>query len=61
MKVRHLIDYTAAFYPNWNHDLVARLTEEWAMPPEDRVGTLSVGQLQKAGDHVGAWATSRSC
>ena len=20
MKVRHLIDYTAAFYPNWNHD-----------------------------------------
>ena len=26
MKVRHIIDYTATFYPNWNHELVARLT-----------------------------------
>ena len=47
MKVRHLIDYTSAFYPNWNHELVARLTEQWAIPAEDRVGPLSVGQLQK--------------
>ena len=47
MKVRHLIDYTAAFYPNWNHELVARLTKEWDIPREDRVGPLSVGQLQK--------------
>jgi ABC-2 type transport system ATP-binding protein len=47
MKVRHLIDYTAAFYPNWNHYLVARLTDQWAIPREDRIGPLSVGQLQK--------------
>ena len=47
MKVRHLIDYTAAFYPNWNHDLVARLTKEWDIPRDDRIGPLSVGQLQK--------------
>jgi ABC-2 type transport system ATP-binding protein len=47
MKVRHLIDYTAAFYPNWNHELVARLTEEWDIPREDRIGPLSVGQLQR--------------
>jgi ABC-2 type transport system ATP-binding protein len=47
MKVRHLIDYTAAFYPNWNDALVARLTEEWDIPGEDRIGPLSVGQLQK--------------
>ncbi len=47
MKVRHLIEYTAAFYPNWNGDLVARLTNEWDIPTEDRVGPLSVGQLQK--------------
>ena len=47
MKVRHLIDYTAAFYPNWNQSLVSRLMEQWAIPPEDRVGPLSVGQLQK--------------
>ena len=47
MKVRHLLDYTAAFYRNWNHDLAARLTQQWTMPLEDRVGTLSVGQLQR--------------
>jgi ABC-2 type transport system ATP-binding protein len=47
MKVRHLIDYTSAFYPNWNHDLIARLMQEWSIPPEDRIGPLSVGQLQK--------------
>jgi ABC-2 type transport system ATP-binding protein len=47
MKVRHLIEYTAAFYPNWNHELVARLTKEWDIPREDRTGALSVGQLQK--------------
>ena len=47
MKVRHLLDYTSAFYPNWNHDLSDRLVEEWTMPLEDRVGKLSVGQLQR--------------
>jgi ABC-2 type transport system ATP-binding protein len=47
MTVRHLIDYTAAFYPNWNHELVARLVKEWDIPSEDRIRTLSVGQLQK--------------
>jgi len=47
MKVQHLIDYTAAFYPNWNHELVAKLTKEWDIPREDRIGPLSVGQLQK--------------
>ncbi|MCE5267046.1 MAG: ABC transporter ATP-binding protein [Planctomycetaceae bacterium] len=47
MKVRHLLEYTAAFYPNWNDDLVARLTKEWDIPRDDRIGPLSVGQLQK--------------
>ena len=47
MKVRHLIDYTAAFYPNWNDALVNKLMTEWAIPPNDRIGPLSVGQLQK--------------
>jgi ABC-2 type transport system ATP-binding protein len=47
MKVRHLIDYTAAFYPNWNDELIAKLMAEWAIPPNDRLGPLSVGQLQK--------------
>jgi ABC-2 type transport system ATP-binding protein len=47
MKVRHLIDYTAAFYPTWNHELVAKLVREWSIPLEDRIQPLSVGQLQK--------------
>jgi ABC-2 type transport system ATP-binding protein len=47
MKMRHLIEYTSAFYANWNHDLVDRLVSEWSIPLEDRVGPLSVGQLQR--------------
>jgi len=47
MTVRDLIDYTAPFYPSWNQDLVARLIKELDIPPEDRVGPLSVGQRQK--------------
>lgn len=47
MKVRQLVDYTAAFYPNWNDAQTARLSAEWAIPADDRLGTLSVGQLQK--------------
>ncbi len=47
MKVQQVIDYTAAFYPNWNDDLVARLVKELDIPTGDRIGPLSVGQLQK--------------
>ena len=47
MKVRHLIDYTAAFYPTWNHSMVANLVREWSIPLEDRIQPLSVGQVQK--------------
>ena len=47
MKIRHLIDYTSAFYPNWNHELADRLVGRWSMPLDDRVRTLSVGQLQR--------------
>lgn len=47
MSIQQVIAYTAAFYPRWNHDLVARLLAEWSINPRDRVGTLSTGQLQK--------------
>ena len=47
MKVKHLIAYTAAFYPNWNADLAARLVHRWEIPLDEGVGTLSVGQLQR--------------
>jgi ABC-2 type transport system ATP-binding protein len=46
MRVRQVIAYTAAFYPTWNHRLVAELCHRWRLPLEDRVGPLSVGQLQ---------------
>lgn len=49
MRLRHTIDYYRAFYPRWNDELVAELCGRWRLPMEDRVGTLSVGQLQSLG------------
>jgi ABC-2 type transport system ATP-binding protein len=46
MTVRQVIDYTAAFYPNWNHELIERLAARQQVPMGQRVGPLSVGQLQ---------------
>jgi ABC-2 type transport system ATP-binding protein len=47
MRVADQVRYTASFYPNWNDELAKRLSVEWKLPDKDRVGTLSVGQLQK--------------
>lgn len=47
MLVRQIIAYHAAFYPHWDFQLTDRLLEEWHLPPTDRVGPLSQGQLQK--------------
>ena len=49
MRVRQAIAYTAAFYPTWNLPLVNALCLRWRLPMEDRVGPLSVGQLQTLG------------
>lgn len=49
MRVRQVIAYTAAFYPRWNHELVADMCQRWQLPLEERVGPLSVGQLQTLG------------
>lgn len=49
MKVRQVVAYTAAFYPLWNSPLIERLIKEWEINPEDKVGPLSTGQLQKLG------------
>lgn len=46
MRVRQVIAYTAAFYPHWNQPLVDELCRRWRLPLEERVGPLSVGQLQ---------------
>jgi ABC-2 type transport system ATP-binding protein len=49
MRVRQVIAYTAAFYPKWNHAFVQDLCLRWHLPLEDRVGSLSTGQLQTVG------------
>jgi ABC-2 type transport system ATP-binding protein len=47
MRVRQIIEYTAAFYPTWNQDLAVDLARRWELPTEDRVGPMSQGQQQK--------------
>lgn len=47
MRVRQVVEYTRAFYPRWNDELIAGTVSSWNLPREDRVGTLSTGQLQK--------------
>ena len=47
MRVRQVIDYTAAFYPRWNMAFVWQLVKDWQLDADDKVSTLSVGTLQK--------------
>ncbi len=47
MRVRQIIEYTAAFYPTWNQELAIDLAKKWELPTEDRVGPMSQGQQQK--------------
>ena len=49
MKIRQIVAYTGAFYPRWNQALIDRLLKEWELNPDERVGTLSTGQMQKLG------------
>jgi ABC-2 type transport system ATP-binding protein len=47
MRIRQIIAYRGAFYPNWNQELAEHLLDRWELPSEERVGPLSTGQLQK--------------
>jgi len=47
MRVGQILQYTGAFYPRWNTALADELMRQWELPPKDRAGTLSPGQLQK--------------
>jgi ABC-2 type transport system ATP-binding protein len=47
MRVADLIRYCGSFYPTWNHTLVDELAGQWEIERNDRVGVLSVGQMQK--------------
>jgi ABC-2 type transport system ATP-binding protein len=47
MRVRQGIAYQGAFYPNWDTALVEDLLKTFDLDPRQRIGALSVGQLQK--------------
>jgi ABC-2 type transport system ATP-binding protein len=47
MKVRAYLDFTAAFYARWNHELVTRLLANWELDVKQKIGELSQGQRQK--------------
>jgi ABC-2 type transport system ATP-binding protein len=47
LTVGQLLNYTASFYRNWNSKLVDKLLNDWDVDPQDRVGLLSEGQMQK--------------
>jgi ABC-2 type transport system ATP-binding protein len=47
MRIRQLLDYTAAFYPRWNWTLVDTLLQRFELNATAKVGTLSVGTTQK--------------
>lgn len=49
MKVYQLINYTSAFYPNWDMDYAKRLMEEFELSYNLRVRSLSRGELAKLG------------
>jgi len=49
MRVEQIVDYTAAFYPNWDREFAAELVRRWDLPLKDRVGPLSPGQTQMLG------------
>jgi ABC-2 type transport system ATP-binding protein len=47
MRVRQTISYIAAFYSNWDERLAQELVGRWELNPEEKVSSLSVGQVQK--------------
>ncbi len=47
MKVRQVVDYWGTFYATWDKRWVYDLMDRWELPREQRVGTLSPGQLQR--------------
>ena len=44
---RQQLAITAAFHRRWDHSLIERLLAEWAVPTDQRIQTMSVGQRQK--------------
>ena len=49
MKVRELMAYTAAFYPDWDQPYAEALRERFGLPEETKLKGLSRGEKAKAG------------
>ncbi len=47
MRVRQLIDWVSAFYPNWDKDMVDKLLREMALDTRAKVAALSKGQTSR--------------
>jgi ABC-2 type transport system ATP-binding protein len=47
LTVAEQLRVIAAFYPQWDSDLVSRLCSAWAVEPKTRVRSMSVGERQK--------------
>lgn len=47
MSVIDVVNYTAAFYPEWDDRFAGQLLDRWDLPRKDKVGPLSTGQMQK--------------
>ena len=48
-KVGDAIKLVASFYETWDQQLVDRFREEWDVPSDKKIQTLSTGQQQKVG------------
>lgn len=49
MRVRELMNYTQAFFPNWDEQYAEELREAFDLNPDARIKTLSRGQRARAG------------
>ncbi len=49
MRVRELIRYTQAFYPDWDEAYAESLREQFLLDPESKIKTLSRGERAKCG------------
>lgn len=47
LKGRRYLDLISEFYDTWNQDLITRLGEEWQVPLDKPISSLSIGQRQK--------------
>jgi len=47
MSVGQIIHFTRSFFPRWDHDLEARLLEQFELPPERKIRQLSKGMRTK--------------